>query len=64
MNNQIQQMRANLDQITTSLERLRSGGLGGSERENQRRSVLLALAQNNCGQQYANAVQQRDPATS
>jgi hypothetical protein len=59
VNNQIQQMRANLDQITTSLERLRSGGLGGSEHENQRRSVLLALAQNNCGQQYANAVQQQ-----
>ena len=59
VNNQIQQMRANLDQITTSLERLRSGGLGGSERENQRRSVLLALAQNNCGPQYANAVQQQ-----
>jgi len=58
VNNQIQQMRANLDQITTSLERLRGGGLGGSERENQRRSVLLALAQNNCGPQYANAVQQ------
>jgi hypothetical protein len=61
VNNQIQQMRANLDQITTSLERLRSGGLGGSERESQRRSVLLALAQNNCGQQYANAVQQQGP---
>jgi hypothetical protein len=58
VNNQIQQMRANLDQITTNLERLRSGGLGGSERENQRRSVLLALAQNNCGPQYANAIQQ------
>ena len=56
VNNQIQQMRANLDQITTNLERLRSGGLGGSERENQRRSVLLALAQNNCGPQYAAAV--------
>ena len=57
VNNQIQQMRANLDQITTSLERLRSGGLGGAESDNQRRSVLLALAQNNCGPQYANAVQ-------
>ena len=55
MNNQIQQMRANLDQITTSLERLRSGGIGGADRENQRRSVLTALAQNNCGPQYANA---------
>jgi Protein of unknown function (DUF2865) len=55
VNNQIQQMRGNLDQITTSLERLRSGGIGGADRENQRRSVLIALAQNNCGPQYANA---------
>jgi hypothetical protein len=55
VNNQIQQMRGNLDQITQSLERLRTGGLGGTERENQRRSVLTALAQNNCGPQYANA---------
>ncbi len=54
VNNQIQQMRANLDQITVSLERLRGGG--GQERANQRRSVLLALAQNSCGPQYANAV--------
>src|ERR1700741_3875672 len=54
VNNQIQQMRANLDQITSSLERLRTGGLGGAERDNQRRSVLTALAQNNCGPQYAN----------
>src|ERR1700687_6020978 len=52
VNNQIQQMRANLEQITTSLERLRGGG---ADRDNQRRSVLLALAQNNCGPQYANA---------
>ena len=55
VNNQIQQMRGNLDQITTSLERLRSGGIGGADRENQRRSVLMALAQNNCGPQYAAA---------
>ena len=55
VNNQIQQMRGNLDQITNSLERLRSGGIGGADRENQRRSVLTALAQNNCGPQYANA---------
>src|ERR1700716_3485509 len=53
VNNQIQQMRANLEQITTSLERLRGGG---ADRDNQRRSVLLDLAQNNCGPQYANAV--------
>jgi hypothetical protein len=59
VNNQIQQMRTNLDQITTNLERLRSGGLGGSDRENQRHSVLLALAQNSCGPQYAAALQQQ-----
>jgi hypothetical protein len=55
INGQIQQMRANLDQITTSLERLRGGAFGNAERDSQRRSVLLALAQNNCGPQYANA---------
>src|SRR5712672_2927496 len=54
VNNQIQQMRANLEQITTSLERLRGGF--DADRENQRRSILLALAQSNCGPQYANAV--------
>jgi hypothetical protein len=54
VNNQIQQMRANLDQITSNLERLRVGG-GGADRDNQRRSVLTALAQNNCGPQYAAA---------
>lgn len=53
INTRIQQMRSNLDQITNNLERLRGGGFGGSERENQRRSVLMALAQNNCGPQYA-----------
>jgi hypothetical protein len=52
INTQIQQMRANLDQITSNLERLRGGGFGN---DNQRRSVLTALAQNNCGPQYANA---------
>jgi hypothetical protein len=61
VNNQIQQMRGNLDQITTSLERLRSGGLGGADRENQRRSVLTALAQNNCGPQYAAALRDQGP---
>ena len=59
VNNQIQQMRANLDQITSNLERLRAGSGGGynPDRENQKRSVVLALAQNNCGPQYANAAQ-------
>src|SRR3979490_2684682 len=55
VNNQIQQMRANLEQITTSLERLRAGGLGGPHREKKHPPRLLAVAQNNCGPQYANA---------
>lgn len=55
VNNQIQQMRGNLDQITSSLERLRVGTPGSSDRDSQRRSVLLALAQNSCGPQYAAA---------
>src|SRR5437879_11022814 len=58
VNNQIQQMRGNLDQITTSLERLRTGGVGGPPRETQPRSVSVAVAQHNCGQQSADAVQQ------
>jgi hypothetical protein len=53
VNNQIQQMRGNLDQINNGLAQLRGGG--NAERDNQRRSVLTALAQNNCGPQYANA---------
>jgi Protein of unknown function (DUF2865) len=52
---QIQQMRSNLDQINASLEQLR--GSFNADRDNQRRSVLSALGQNNCGPQYANFVQ-------
>lgn len=53
INTQIQQMRANLDQITSSLQQLRGGA--SNVDDNQRRSVTLALAQNNCGAQYAAA---------
>src|SRR4051812_19126948 len=66
VNNQIQQMRGNLDQITSSLERLRVGTPGSSDRDSQRRSVLQALAQNNCGPQYAAAARsaQQQPQNS
>src|ERR1700728_2540380 len=60
VNNQIQQMRSNLDQINSSLAQLRSGGGGGGQ-DRQRRSVLLAVAQNNCGPQYAAPAQQSGP---
>jgi hypothetical protein len=63
VNTQIQQMRGNLDQITSNLERLRVGTPGSSDRDSQRRSVLLALAQNNCGPQYS-AAAQRPPQPS
>ncbi|MEW6768437.1 MAG: DUF2865 domain-containing protein [Pseudomonadota bacterium] len=55
LNTRIQQMRQNLDQINSSLGTLRAGNLGNPDRDGQRRSVLTALAQNNCGPQYANA---------
>jgi hypothetical protein len=61
VNTQIQQMRSNLDQITNSLERLRGGGFGGGVDDGQRRSVLTALAQNNCGPQYAAALNNGGP---
>jgi hypothetical protein len=49
---QISRMRGNLDRINTDLQRLRGGDL---DRGEQRRSVMLALAQNNCGPQYRTA---------
>ncbi|MBY0382926.1 MAG: DUF2865 domain-containing protein [Xanthobacteraceae bacterium] len=51
INSRIQQMRENLDQITTGLQRLQAGAPADDP---QRRSVILALAQNNCGPQYTN----------
>jgi hypothetical protein len=49
INGQIQRMRANLDRIMADLQHLRSGR-GGAE--GQRRALIGALAQNNCGPQY------------
>ena len=46
---QIARMRGNLDRINVDLQRLRGGD---SDRGEQRRSVMVALAQNNCGPQY------------
>jgi Protein of unknown function (DUF2865) len=52
LNRQISNMRGNLDRINVDLQRLRGGDLDRSE---QRRSVMVALAQNNCGPQYRTA---------
>ena len=49
LNNQIQQMRANLDRTLTEVQRLQGNS---GEREGQRRSILVALGQNDCGPQY------------
>jgi hypothetical protein len=56
VNTRIQQMRSNLDQINGSLQQLRGNS---GDRDNQRRSVLMALAQNSCGPQYAAMLQQQ-----
>jgi len=52
INGQISRMRGNLDRINVDLQRLRGGDL---DRGEQRRSMMMALAQNNCGPQYRTA---------
>jgi hypothetical protein len=58
----IQQMRDNLERIQVDMERLR--GDPGPEREGQRRAIVVALAQNNCGAQYQQQVAAAPPARS
>jgi hypothetical protein len=60
LNNQIQQMRSNLARMQADLQRLQGAG-ANYERDGQRRSVIQALAQNDCGPQYrAQAAQSRN----
>jgi hypothetical protein len=54
---QIQQMKGNLDRIQGDLARLQ-GNDPAPEREGQRRALLGALAQNDCGPQYRQAAAQ------
>ena len=49
INNQIQQMRANLDRVLADLQRLQGNT---ADREGERRTVLASLGQNDCGPQY------------
>jgi len=49
---QIQQMRGNLDRMTSDLQKLQSGS---SDQADQRRALIGQLAQNNCGAQYTAA---------
>jgi len=57
LNQQIQQARSNLERLLADLDRLQGGGAG--DREAQRATVIGALAQNNCGPQYAAAANQQ-----
>lgn len=50
LNSQIEAARNSIDRSMNDLQRLQATGTG--EQEAQRQSVLVALAQNNCGPQY------------
>jgi len=54
----IQDMRNNLDRVTSDLERLKSGNV---DQDGQRRALIGQLAQNNCGAQYASAANTAGP---
>jgi hypothetical protein len=56
LNSQIQRARGVLDRYNGDLQRLQGGTL---DRGDQRRAVLLALAQNDCGPQYRAAAPPR-----
>jgi hypothetical protein len=49
LNNQIQQIRSNIDRYLGEIQRLQGNS---GEREGQRRGILTALGQNDCGPQY------------
>jgi hypothetical protein len=49
LNNQIQQTRSNIDGIMGEIQRLQGNS---ADREGQRRTLLAALGQNDCGPQY------------
>jgi hypothetical protein len=60
LNNQIQQMRANLDRMLTDLQKLQ-GNSASYEADSQRRAVLAALGRNDCGPQYRAAAAAAPP---
>lgn len=52
LNAQIQRARSNLDRLLASAQRVQGSG---SDRDEQRRAILIALAQNGCGPQSRTA---------
>jgi len=59
INNQIAQLRANLDRVLADLQQLQGNS---ADREGQRRGVLVALGQNDCGPQYRQFATRGGPA--
>ena len=60
LNQQIQQMRGNLDKMIVDLQRLQQS-TGGADQNSQRRAILTALGQNDCGPQYRIATPTSQP---
>ncbi|MCC7346107.1 MAG: DUF2865 domain-containing protein [Variibacter sp.] len=56
INAQIQRMRGNLDRILSGLRQLQGAG---PDREEQRRAILISLAQYDCGPQYRSTQRSR-----
>ncbi len=54
----IQQMRGNLDRMMSEQQQLKTGT---DAQDGQRRALIGALAQNNCGAQYASAASSSGP---
>jgi hypothetical protein len=60
LNNQIQQLRANLNRSLSELQSAQRTG-ANYERDGQRRALIAALAQNDCGPQYRQAAAAGQP---
>jgi hypothetical protein len=59
INNQIAQLRATLDRVLADLQQLQGNS---ADREGQRRGILVALGQNDCGPQYRQFATRGGPA--
>jgi hypothetical protein len=57
INTQITRMRSNLDRMISEMNQMRGGGMD-LNRDQQRRQIIAALQQNNCGSQYRSPPQQ------
>jgi hypothetical protein len=58
INTQITRMRSNLDRMISEMNQKRGGGMD-LNRDLQRRQIIAALQQNNCGSQYRSAPPQQ-----